>query len=455
MSTQAFQFNAEVTRPRNHSLRISMLWLAAALSFAAAHAVHADTLRQALLQAYQSNAAIQAQQAQLRASGFQLEQAQAGYKPQVSFEAGIGTAHNDLASPFFPISTYPQNTKTAGLVITQPLYSGGQTSANVDAARALQSSQQAILSATEEQVFLKVAQAYSDVVRDRAVAELEQNNLEALNKQSQATQAEFQNGEVTHTDVAQAEARAAGAQAALMQAQGSLTESRAAYLRVVGASPQNLEQPALPVPLPGSEAEAVQISGENFPVLAARFAQNAAEQQVQATSGKQLPQIALTGQLLEARDPEIGFSRIDTRSIMLTLSVPIYSGGALSAEKHAAEQRAQASRDDLADAKRQAQLEAVNAWQALQTANAKLTAIKSQVQAEEIAARGVRDEQAVGERTTLDMLNADQELLNARVDLIRAERDQLVAAYALQAATGRLTADALHLQSPQVDQPQG
>ena len=415
----------------------------------------AGTLRQAFAQAYASNASIRAGEAELRAAGFGVESAQAGYKPQINFEAGVGTAHTDLASPFFPISTYPQNTRTAGLVITQPLYTGGQTSAQVNAASAAQSAQQAKLSATEEQVFMQVVQSYSGVLRDQAVVKLDQNNLVVLNQQLQAAQAEFQNGEVTHTDVAQAEARVAGAQAALIQARGSLTESRAAYLRVVGIEPQGLEQPPLPVPLPESETQAVQLSAQNFSVLAARFAQNAADQQVQAAAGQQRPQIALTGQLLEARDPQIGFSRIDTRSIMLTLSVPIYSGGALSAQKHAAEQRAQASRDDLVDAQRQAQLEAINAWQAYQTANARLTAIQSQVQAEEIAARGVRDEQAVGERTTIDVLNADQELLNARVDQIRAQRDQLVAAYALQAATGKLTANALNLQELNNGQPRG
>lgn len=415
----------------------------------------AATLQQAFAQAYASNAAIQAGEAQLRAAGFGVDSAESGYKPQIAFEAGVGTAHNDLASPLFPISTYPLNTKTAGLTITQPLYSGGQTRSNVDAAHATESAERARLSATEERIFLQVVQSYSAVVRDQSVVKLEQNNLDVLKRQLQATEAEHENGEVTHTDVAQAEARVAAAEAALIQARGSLTESQAAYVRVVGAEPQGLEQPSLPVPLPDSEAQAVQLSAENFPVLAARFTQNAAEQQVQAASGKQGPQIALTGQLLETRDPQIFLSRMDTRSIMLTLSLPIYSGGALSAEKHAAEQRAAASHDDLLDAQRQARLDAVNAWQALQTANARLGAIQSQVQAEQIAAGGVRDEQAVGERTTLDVLNADQELLNARVDLIRAQRDQLVAAYALQAATGRLTADALSLQSPKHGQPNG
>lgn len=257
----------------------------------------AGTLRQAFVQAYASNASIRAGEAEVRAAGFGVQSAQAGYKPQINFEAGMGTAHNDLASPLFPISTYPQNTRTAGLVITQPLYTGGQTSSQVNAARAVQSAQQAKLSAIEEQVFMQVVQTYSDVVRDQAVVKFDQNNLVVLNQQLQAAQAEFQNGEVTHTDVAQAEARVAGAQAALIQAQGSLTESRAAYLRVVGAEPQGLEQPSLPVPLPESEAQAVQLSAQNFSVLAARFAQNAAEQRVQAAAGQQRPQIALTGQL--------------------------------------------------------------------------------------------------------------------------------------------------------------
>lgn len=422
-----------------------MLWLAAGVLFGASQTSHAVTLRQALIQAYHSNAAIQAQQAELRASGYQVQQAQAGYKPQINFEAGIGTAHNDLASPLFPISTYPLNTKTAGVVITQPLYTGGQVSANVDAAKSAQSSQTAVLNAEEERVFLDVATVYSDVVRDQAVLKLQQNNLDVLNRQLGATQAQFQNGEVTHTDVAQAEARVAGAQAALIQAQGALATSQAAYLRVVGMQPGTLEQAAIPEPLPSSEAETVQLAQTNYPVLAASYAENSAQQQVEAVAGKQKPDIELTGQLLEARDPQIFLSRMDTRSIMLTFSMPLYSGGALDAEKHAAEQRASASHDELLDAQRQAKLDAVNAWQDYQTANAQLNAIHSQIQAEQVAAQGVRDEAAVGERTTLDVLNADQELLNARVNQIRAQRDLLVAAYALQAATGQLTAEALKL----------
>ncbi|MGA9854719.1 MAG: TolC family outer membrane protein [Gammaproteobacteria bacterium] len=419
-----------------------------------APSLHADTLEQAFAQAYGSNAAIQAQQAQLRASGYDVQKAQAGYKPQISFDAGIGTAHNDLSSPLFPISTYPLNTKTAGLTITQPLYTGGQVSSSVNAAESSQAAQLANLNAAEEQIFLDVAVAYNDVVRDQAVQNLEQNNVDVLNKQLGATRAEFENGEVTHTDVAQAQARLAGAQASLIQAQGALAASRADYARVVGAEPGKLQQPALPASLPATEVETVQLAQKNYTVLAARYTENAAQQQAEAVAGKQEPSVALTGQLLEAQDPEIAFSRIDTRSIMLTISMPLYSGGALDAEQHAAEQRAVASHDDLLDAQRQAQLDAVNAWQAYQTAKAKLDAINSQIEAEQIAASGVRDEAAVGERTTLDVLNADQELLNARVNLIRAQRDLLVAAYALKAATGQLTADSLRLQQQTpVNQP--
>lgn len=442
MSTQEHQFN---TQGRRRYGKISLVWLTAGVLLVAPPMVLADTLQQALIQAYHSNAAIQAQQAELQASGYQVQQAQAGYKPQVNFEAGIGTAHNDLSSPLFPISSYPLNTKTAGVVITQPLYTGGQVSASVDAAKSAQSSQRATLDAEEERVFLEVASVYSDVVRDQAVLKLQQNNLDVLKKQLSATQAQFQNGEVTHTDVAQAEARVAGAQAAVIQAQGTWKASRAAYVRVVGMAPGSLEQATIPEPLPSSEAETVQLAQQNYPVLAASYAENAAQQQAQIVAGKQKPDIELTGQLLETRDPEVFLSRMDTRSIMLTLSMPLYSGGALDAEKHAAEQRAAASHDLLLDAQRQAQLDAVNAWQAYQTASAQLNAIHSQIQAEQIAAQGVRDEAAVGERTTLDVLNADQELLNARVNQIRAQRDLLVAAYALLAATGQLTAEALKL----------
>ncbi|HVC37474.1 MAG TPA: TolC family outer membrane protein [Gammaproteobacteria bacterium] len=425
--------------------RLLVMALAGGALLLTAPMLQADTLGQAFAQAYDSNALIQAQQAQLRASGYDVEKAQAGYKPQISFDAGIGTAHNDLSSPLFHITTYSQNIKSAGLTITQPLYTGGQVSSNVNAAQDVQSAQLATLNTTEEQVFLDVATAYTDVVRDQAVLKLEQNNVDVLNKQLAASQAEFENGEVTRTDVAQSQARLAGAQAALIQAQGALAASRATYVRAVGAEPGNLEQPTMPAPLPATQADVIQLAQQNYTVLAARYTENAAQQQAEAVSSKQKPSVALTGQLLEAQDPEIGFSRIDTRSIMLTLSVPLYAGGALDAEQHAAQQRAAASHDDLLDAQRQAKLDAVNAWQAFQTANAQLAAINSQIQAEQVAASGVRDEASVGERTTLDVLNADQELLNARVNLIRAQRDQLVAAYALKAATGQLTAASLQL----------
>ncbi|MGA9853211.1 MAG: TolC family outer membrane protein [Gammaproteobacteria bacterium] len=443
MSTEALQRHCK-SRGRHFTTGGLSLVLTVAL-LAVPPASRADTLEQAFVQAYNSNAAIQAQQAELKASGYQVEQAQAGYKPQVSLDAGIGTAHNDLASPLFPITTYPQNIKSAALTITQPLYTGGQVSSSVDAAQSAQAAQLANLNAAEERVFLNVATVYTDVVRDQAVLKLEQGNVDVLNKQLNATQAQFENGEVTHTDVAQAEARVAGADAALIQAQGALAASQAAYARVVDVEPDVLEQPVLPESLPATQIEVVQLAQENYSVLAARYAENAAQQQAEAVGGKQKPTVALTGQLLEALDPEIGFGRIDTRSIMLTFSMPLYAGGALDAEKDAAEQHAAASHDDLLDAQRQAKLDAVNAWQAYQTANAQLAAIQSQIQAEQVAAQGVRDEASVGERTTLDVLNADQELLNARVNLIRAQRDQLVAAYALKAATGQLTADALRL----------
>ncbi len=430
-------------------------WLLIGVLLTGAAAVRADTLEQAFAQAYGGNAMIQSQQAQLNASDYDLQKARAGYKPQISFDAGIGTAHNDFSSPLFSsITTYPQNIRTAGLTITQPLYTGGQVSSSVDAAQNVQSAELANLYAAEERVFLDVATVYTNVVRDQAVLKLEQNNVDLLNKQLEATQAEFENGEVTHTDVAQSEARLAGAQAALIQARGALAASRAAYVRVVGMEPGTLEQPPMPAELPYTQAQTVELAQQNYTVLAARYMENAAQQQVEAVAGKQKPSVALTGQLLEAQDPEIGFSRIDTRAILLTLSMPIYQGGSLNAEKHAAEQRVIASHDELVDSQRQAQLDAVDAWQGYQTATAQLAAIHSQIEAEQIAASGVRDEASVGERTTLDVLNADQELLNARVNLIRAQRDLLVAAYALKAATGQLTAEHLHLrQQIRTNQP--
>ncbi|HET7371368.1 MAG TPA: TolC family outer membrane protein, partial [Gammaproteobacteria bacterium] len=287
------------------------------------------------------------------------------------------------------------------------------------------------------------ARAYINVLTDQAVLRLERHNVKVLEEQLQSAQANFNNGEATRTDVAQSEARLAGARAEVIQARGDLREARATYRRIVGEPARNLESPARLDDLPASLVEARQLAARNYPVIAARYAVQAARYNVDAMQGRFSPSVALTGSYTHANDPQFAFAQLNRAEIALTLSVPIYQGGALHAQKSQARHLAAQRHNQLIDAERRAVEQATRAWQAYQTANAALDAIQAQIGAAQIAFKGVTSEHRVGERTQLDVLNAQQDLLSARVSLARAKGNMRIAGFSLKAATGQLTADAM------------
>jgi TolC family type I secretion outer membrane protein len=406
----------------------------------------AATLQDALSQAWLSNPQLQAERASLAASGEQVEQAKGGYYPQVKVFGGIGAAHQDVdTGGFFPIDTIILNSRSIGLEVDQTLYAGGKIDASVAAARHNMSAQQAGMHATEEGVLLDAARAYMDVVQDQAVLQLEQSNQNVLQQALDAAQASFNNGEVTHTDVDQAKARLAGAQAALIQAGGALASAQANYEKIIGQPPATLKTPASLTDLPASEAEMLKLAQQNYQVLAARAAAAAADSQVEISESDMKPSVTLSGQVSAAHEPSFPFEKYNTRSIMLEFSMPLYTGGSLSSQVHAARHQADSRHQDALEAERAARDDAVQAWQAYQTASAGLAAINAQITAAQSAYDGVKAEYKEGERTTLDVLNAEQELLSAKVNRLRAQRDEIVAEYALKAATGQLTAAALKL----------
>jgi TolC family type I secretion outer membrane protein len=297
----------------------------------------------------------------------------------------------------------------------------------------------------EQGVLLDAAQAYMAVLEAQAVLALEQSNENVLKQALDAAQANFDNGEVTHTDVDQAKARLAGTQAARIQADGAVTAALATYERVIGSEPDSLQQPAALTGLPASQQDALGLAEHNFAVVSAEAQSAAAQSNVDVAESGMKPSLTLVGQISKAREPQFLFEKLDTRSIMLNLSVPLYAGGSLTSQMHAAKHEASSSQQQALDARRQARDQVIHSWQAYQTATAGLAAIQVEITAAQSAYDGVLAEYKQGERTTLDVLNAEQELLNAKVNQVKAQSDETVAEYSLKAATGSLTADELHL----------
>ena len=410
----------------------------------------AATLDQALVQAWQNNPALEAERQNLAAAQDRVDEAKGGYYPQVKLFGGVGTSHNDVTfMPLGPISfninEFSLNTREVGLEIDQALYAGGKITGNQDVAQHLREAEEARLHAVEQGVLLDAAQAYMDVLQSQAVLDLEQSNEKVLQQALDAAQANFDNGEVTHTDVDQAKARLAGTQAALIQAQGAVTAAMASYERVIGSAPDSLQQPTALSGLPASQQDALTLADHNYIVIAAQAQTAAAESNVDIAESSMKPNLTLVGQLTKANEPQFLFEKLDTRSIMLNFSIPLYTGGSLTSQVHAAKHQAASSAQQTLDAQRQARDQVISAWQDYQTATAGLSAIQVEITAAQSAYDGVRAEYKEGERTTLDVLNAEQELLNAKVNLVKAQRDETVAEYYLKAATGSLTADDLHL----------
>lgn len=421
-----------------------------ALSFAPA--VSAQSLEEALAQAYLGNPSIEAQRAQLRATDELVPQALSGYRPNAQASASYGLQDQDARTPTGSIDRFSRPA-SVGIDVTQPLYRGGRTVAATERAENLVQAQRAALFSTEQDVLLQAATAYLDVVRDQAVVELNINNVQVLERQLDAFRDRFSVGEITRTDVSQADARLARSIADRIEAEGLLQASRAVFARVVGTSPGALDAPAPQFELPASLDEAVTLAQSNNPsVIAAQFSERAALDAVDQVRGEMLPEVGLRGSISRSWEPQISTDRADVASITAQVTIPLYQSGAVSSRVREAKHEAGRRRIEIEESRRQATENAIRAWEALTTSRAGIRSRQSQVDAAEIALEGVRQEAAVGSRTSLDILDAEQELLDARVGLVRAQRDQIVATFQILAAVGQLTARQLGLPVEYYDQ---
>ncbi|MEE2981229.1 MAG: TolC family outer membrane protein, partial [Pseudomonadota bacterium] len=356
-----------------------------------------------------------------------------------------GRADVESESTFFT-SEETRTPSSIALNITQPLYRGGRTVAQTRRAENLVLADRERLIDAEQNVLLDVTTAYMDVLRDRAVLKLAMNNEQRLRRQLEAAQDRFDVGEVTRTDVAQAEARVANAVAERVVAEAELTAARAAYLNVVGSLPQELASPPPLAGLPATEQQAREIAIELNPTIRrAVYIARAARADIAVQFGVLLPRFELTAEMSRIEDATSRGSLTTRNQISAQLTVPLYQSGSEHAQVRATREVASQRRIEIEEARRSVLETTTLWWETLVTARAQIAAFREAVRAAEIALDGVEQEAAVGSRTTLDVLDAEQELFLVRVDLVRAEHDDVVASYTIEAVIGRLTASRLGL----------
>ncbi len=414
-------------------------------------AAEAQTLTEALVSAYETNPTLLAARAELRSVNEGVPQALAGWRPTVILEGSIGgqerrSENGGVGSDGGAPSWDGSVPKSVQLSVEQPIYRGGRTKAQVESAVALVDAQRALLQDTEQQVMLAVVQAYIDVWRDQAVLELRRANEERLRRQRSAALDRFNVGEITRTDVSQAESRLAGATADRIAAEGQLEISKAIFRQVTGLEPKNIAQAPALVGLPPTLQQAIdQALADDPTVMASRYLENSALADVRERLGRLLPEVSIVGILSYTEDQTFRDSSTAAAQILAQVSVPIYQAGTPNSQVRQAKQVASQRRLETAEAMRSAEEDVVAAWQALVTARAQIVSFKAQVQAAQVALDGVIQENTVGARTVLDILDAEQEVLNAQVSLVQSQRDEVVASYRVANAIGRLTAAALNL----------
>ena len=406
----------------------------------------AETLEDALVAAYTNNPTLRAERAALRATDEGVPRAISGYRPTVQVEADVGAQSIDSESRAGLGADETLIPKRFTLSLVQPLYRGGRTVASVRRAENLVIADRARLAEVEQNVLLQTVTAYMEVLHARAVLDLAINNEQRLRRQLEASQDRFAVGEVTRTDVAQAEARVSNAIAERVRAQGDLVTARAAYLNVVGVLPGALSPPQPVAGLPESERGARTVAVAEHPaILRSVYSRRAARDDVRIARGALLPELSVRGSYATTEDTSTFITSQDTATLRAELVVPLYQSGAEYAEVRAAREVAAQRRLEIEQSRRSVLENVTRWWQSLQTARAQIVAFGDAVRAAVVALDGVEQEAAVGVRTTLDVLDAEQEVFDARVDLVLAQRDEIVASYGLAAAVGRLTARAIGL----------
>lgn len=412
------------------------------------------TFEEALSQAYQNSPSLKAEQAKLRAVDERVSQAKSGWKPVVEATSEAGKIYQqDKGSVGVPDSA-KLSPRDVGITVTQPVFRGFRTVSSVRSAEASVLAQRAELVDAEQKLLLETGKTYLGVVLAQRVLDLNKANEAVLEKQFAATKDRYRVGELKKTDVSQAELRLSAAKASRAVAEGDLANKRSTYLRLVGEMPESLAFPQLHYELPKSVDDAVALSFKNNPnVQSAVYALESKSADVTTTEGSFLPEVSLVGNVNRAWNQNTTYSgRHDTASVMAKATIPLYRSGADYSRTREALQIKSQKRQELEDTRKKARDGAASSWQDLHTARAAIAAHTIETEAATMALVGVKEESKVGTRTTLDVLNAEQELLNAKINLVRSQNDEAMSVLQVLASCGLLTAKNLRL-SVQVYDP--
>src|SRR5882757_9576419 len=412
------------------------------------------TMEAALVLAYQTNPQINSQRAATRAADENVPTALAGYRPKVNGTASLTENYLETLTKAGPENYVKQQganvISTAGLTATQTLLNGFQNGNRVRQAEGLVFASRETLRSTEQTVLLNAATAYMNLLQTAALLELQRSNVNVLEVTLRQTRDRFTAGEVTRTDVAQAESRLAAGRSQLSLAESNYVTAQAQYQQVIGVPAPARLAPAAPVDRlsPRTLDGAIARGRTKHPLITtAMYNVDIAIQQVKVAEGALYPTLSAVGSVQKTYGSASALTVLETLSASLgaQLSVPIYQGGAEYSTIRQAKETLGQRRLDLDTARDQVQSTVTQAWGQLEAAKTQINATQAQVTAAEVALNGVREEARVGQRTTLDVLNAQQDLVNARVALVTAQRDRVVASYTVLAATGALSPQVLAL----------
>ncbi len=430
----------------------------------------AETMRSALVKAYQNNPQLNAQRANARSIDENVPQALSGYRPRVAITGTLAEQYSSITSASQTLgsqlagvaptvqttynnSAYTLTPWTVGVTATQTLFNGFQTANRTRAAEQQVSGAREALRVMEQTILLSAATAYMDVLRDTANLEVQRSNVRVLEETLKQTRDRFNVGEVTRTDVAQAEAQLAAGQSSELAAESTLTTSKANYRQIIGVEPVSLA-PGSPVDrfFPRTLATSIELGlAENPNVTSAMFGVDVAFLQIKINQGALLPTVTAQATVMQESEPFPGLPNEFQAQVTGQLTIPLYQGGQeYSLIRQSKETLAQ-QRLQLDLVRNQARQAVVQAWGQLEATKAQVAAAQSQVASSEVALNGVREEARVGQRTTLDVLNAQQALVNARVSLVTAQHDRVVASYNVLSAVGKLSPKVLGLPTPIYD----
>jgi len=408
-----------------------------------------------MVTAYQTNPSLLASRAQLRATDEGVQKALSGWRPTVTLSGSAGRARDegfflDPATQAGMRELIYRNPRQGGINLDQPIMTFGRVDAELNRADQLVLDGRARLDIAEQNMLIDVVTAYTDVLRDQEVVDLERGAIGLYTRQRDAARARLERHDATTADVAQSESRLAQAFADLHAAEAKLETSRNAYMKVVGVPPGTLIEPRPLANLPLTEDE-VRARAENQPnVRSARFVLAAAEQEIRAAEAERWPKLDLQGSLSRSSGYIID-RRDDRAEIMLALTVPLYQQGLVDAREREARQTYVQRARELENARREAVELANSTWQNLLAARSRVTDFEEQRRAAVAAARGVEAEYRLGERTLLNVLDAQREALQAQISLEQAQRDVVVTSYQMAAAVGDLSAKRLNLDTKLYD----